>query len=139
MKPYPKELRERVVAAVEQTVHSIAEIADIFGVGISFVKKMLKLHREGESLEPGRGSGARPLLNQDQLEMLRAAVETRPDATLEELQGFMADECKVRASIPTLCRALKKLDLPRKKKVSWPANATKKRDKRSAKRFLKSM
>ena len=116
MKPYPKELRERVVAAVEQTVHSIAEIADIFGVGISFVKKMLKLHRDGESLEPRRGSGATPLLNQDQLAMLRAAVETRPDATLEELQRFMAAECNVRASIPTLCRALKKLDLPRKKK-----------------------
>ena len=116
MKPYPKELRERVVAAVEQTVHSIAEIADIFGVGISFVKKMLKLHRDGESLEPRRGGGATPLLNETQLAMLRAAVETRPDATLEELQGFIAAEYELTVSLPTLCRALQKLNLPRKKK-----------------------
>src|SRR5256885_11560523 len=111
MKPYPKELRERVVAAVEQTIHSIAEIADIFGVGVSFVKKMLKLHRNGESLEPRPIGGSTPLLKPDHLAMLRAAVETRPDATLEELQEFMAAECQVRVSFATLCRALQKLNL----------------------------
>lgn len=138
MKPYPKELRERVVVAVEMGVHSIGDIADIFGVGISFIKKMLKLHRDGESLAPRRGRGTAPLLKEEHLAMLRAAVATRPDATLAELQGFMAAESNVSPSAPTLCRALQKLNLPRKKKASWPANETRKSAKRSAKKLPSS-
>lgn len=132
MKAYPKELRERVVAAVEQKVHSLSDVAEIFGVGLTFIKTMLKRHREGESLEPRPIGGSSPLLNESHLALLRAAVETRPDATLEELQGFIAAECQVVVSIPTVCRVLQQLDLPRKKKVWWPANATPKREKRSA-------
>lgn len=117
MKPYPKEMRERVVAAVEQKVHSQSEIADIFGVGLTFIKKMLKLHRNGESLAPLPIGGSSPLLNEAHLALLRAAVETRPDATLDELKGFIADECQVSVSVPTVCRILlQQLDLPRKKK-----------------------
>lgn len=137
MKPYPKELRERVVAAVEQGIHSIADVAEIFGVGVSFVKKMLKLHRDGESLKPRHGGGIEPLLNPERLEILRAAVETRPDATLEELQRFIADECQVRVSISTICRTLQKLKLPRKKRVSGPVNAARKSEKRSVKKSLR--
>ena len=37
----PKELRTRVVAAVEQGDLPIVEIATLFGVGMTFVKKML--------------------------------------------------------------------------------------------------
>lgn len=116
MKPYPKELRDRVVAAVEQEMYSIDETADIFRVGISFVKKMLNRHRAGESLEPRHGGGVDPLLNEQHLEMLRAAVDTRADATLEEFQQFIASECRVAVSVATVCRALQILNLPRKKK-----------------------
>lgn len=116
MKAYPKELRERVAAAARQGLHSLAEVAEIFGVGLTFVKKMLKLNRAGESLAPRHGGGAAPTLTEDHLAMLNAAVETRPDATLDELRDFMTDECAVTVSCATLCRALQKLDLPRKKK-----------------------
>lgn len=134
MKAYPKELRERVVAAVEQNNHSQSEIADLFGVGLTFIKKMVRRHRHGESLAPLPVGGSSPLLNEAHLEWLRAAVETRPDATLEELKDFIADECEVSVSVPTVCRVLQQLDLPRKKKVLWPANATLKRGKRFAAR-----
>ena len=116
MKAYPKELRARVVAATEQKVHSQSEIAEIFGVGLTFIKKMVKLNRNGESLEPLPVGGSSPSLNEDHLRLLRAAVETRPDATLDELKGFIADECQVNVSIPTVCRVLLQLNLPRKKK-----------------------
>ena len=106
----------RNVAAVEQEMYSIDETADIFRVGISFVKKMLNRHRAGESLEPRHGGGADPLLNEQHLEMLRAAVDTRADATLEEFQQFIASECRVAVSVATVCRALQILNLPRKKK-----------------------
>jgi transposase len=56
MAPYPTELRTRVVAAVEQGDMTIGEVARVFNVGITFVKKMLRLSRAGRasaSREPG--------------------------------------------------------------------------------------
>jgi len=116
MLPYPKELRERVVAAVEQGEFTIAEIANLFGVGLTFVKKMLKLHRSGDDLEPRHGGGPEPLLQEKELALLREEVKKHPDATLEELQKAVKEKCGVTASQPTVCRALQQLGLPRKKK-----------------------
>ena len=118
MLPYPKELRERVGAAVEQGELTIDEIANLFGVGPTFVKKTLKLHRAGDSLEPRHGGGPEPLLREKELALLRKEVKERPDATLDELQKALADQAQVTASLPTICRALQQLGLPRKKKVS---------------------
>jgi transposase len=58
--------------------------------------------------------------------LLREEVNQHPDATLNELQTVLAEKGKVRASLPTICRALQHLDLARKKKVSSPMGATKK-------------
>lgn len=116
MLPYPKELRERVVAAVEQSELTINEIANLFSVGPTFVKKMLKLHRAGESLEPRHGGGPEPLLQEKELALLHKEVKERPDATLDELQKALADQAQVTANLPTICRALQQLGLPRKKK-----------------------
>lgn len=74
MKPYSLDLRQRVVAAAERGDHTIAEVADIFNVGQTFVKKMLRLHRQGESLEVRHGGGAPAALNEDHQQVLRAAV-----------------------------------------------------------------
>jgi transposase len=126
MLPYPRELRERVVAAVEQGIYTIIEIANIFGVGPTFVKKMLRLHRAGESLEPRHGGGATPLLQEKELAFLRKEIEQNSDATLEELQNALAKKLHVEASLPTICRALQEIGLPRKKKASSLRSVTKK-------------
>jgi transposase len=116
MAPYPKELRVRVVAAVEDGRFSIPEIARIFKVGVTFVKRMLKLHRAGEPLDPRHGGGPVPLLREKETALLRQAIRTSPDATLEELQQVLADKCQATASLSTISRRLQFLDLPRKKK-----------------------
>jgi transposase len=116
MLPYPKELRARVVAAVEQDELTIAEISNLFGVGPTFVKKMLRLYRAGDDLEPRQGGGPEALLQEKELALLRQEVKKHPDATLEELQKVLADKRHVAASLATICRALQLLDLPRKKK-----------------------
>ncbi len=125
MIPYPKELRARIVAAVEQGEFTIAEIASLFGVGITFVKKMLKLHRAGDDLEPRHGGGPEVLLKEKELALLRKEVDKHPDATLEELQKVLVEKRKVTASLPTICRALQGLNLPRKKKGSSLTSVTK--------------
>jgi transposase len=116
MTPYPTELRVRVVAAVEEGGLSIPEAARIFQVGLTFIKKMLRLHRAGESLEPRHGGGPVPLLQEQERILLRQELKTRPDATLEELQHVLTAKCRTTASLSTISRGLHALNLPRKKK-----------------------
>jgi transposase len=125
MIPYPKELRTRVVAAVEHGEWTIAEIASVFSVGLTFVKKMLRLHRAGEDLAPRHGGGPKPLLQDQEGALLRAAVAKQPDVTLAELQHVLATHGSRPVSLSTICRALQHLQLPRKKKVSAPRSETK--------------
>lgn len=116
MVPYPKELRVRVVAAVEEGGLSLPETARIFQVGLTFIKKMLRLHRAGEPLEPRHGGGPVPLLQEKETTLLRQELRACPDATLEELQKVLTDQCQTTASLSTISRRLQVLNLPRKKK-----------------------
>ena len=116
MAPYPKELRVRVVAVVEEGGWSIPEAARIFQVGLTFIKKMLTLHRAGASLEPRPGGGPVPVLQEKETTRLRQELRTRPDATLEELHQVLAAQCHATASLSTISRSLQRLNLPRKKK-----------------------
>ena len=125
MRSYPKELRSRVVAAGEQGELTIADVAQVFSVGLTFVKKMLRLQRAGEDLAPRHGGGPKPLLQDPERALLRAAVTKQPDVTLAELQQVLATPGSRPVSLPTLCRALQSLQLPRKKKVSAPRSETK--------------
>jgi transposase len=116
MAPYPKELRVRVVAAVEEGRFSIPEIARLFQVGVTFIKKMLTWHRAGETLAPRHGGGPAPVLQEKETALLRQEIRVRPDATLAELQKVLADTCQVAVSLSTISRSLQVLQLPRKKK-----------------------
>ena len=52
MRAYSLDLREKVVAAVERGDSTIEEVAAGVGVGQTFVKKMLRQHRETGDLSP---------------------------------------------------------------------------------------
>jgi transposase len=79
-------------------------------LGASFIKRTLRMDR-GEEKASHRDDVPFPL-NEEQLESLQAAVEVCPDATLEELQRLVADQCKVTVSQLSICRAMKQLNLP---------------------------
>lgn len=89
---------------VRMRLSADALIAKLFGVGASFIKSTLRMDWGEEN--------AAHSLNEEQLETLQAAVEVCPDATLEELQRLVADQCKVTISQMSICRALKQLNLP---------------------------
>ena len=125
MKSYPKELRVRVVAAVEQGEHSISEIASLFGVCVTFIKKMMRLHRAGDDLAPRQGGGPEPSLKEPEREFLRQQVANQPDVSLDELREALISERKVSVSLATISRALKELGLPRKKRAFSPKSAMK--------------
>jgi transposase len=117
MQPYSLDLRERVVKAYEQGEGSIAEIAQMFNVGQTFLKKMLRLKRETGDLSPQpHGGGKPPSLSAKDLALLRARVRHKSDVSLVELQAHLRQQAQVDVHLSTISRALLQLGLPRKKK-----------------------
>jgi transposase len=117
MHAYSLDLRQKVVAAVERGDSTIEEVASSFGVGQTFVKKMLRQHRETGDLSPRpHGGGHPPRLSAKHFKLLRAEVARRPDKTVEALREYLQERAQVSVSAPTVSRALSRLDLSRKKK-----------------------
>jgi transposase len=116
MRAYSLDLRQKVVAAVERGDSTIEEVAASFGVGLTFVKKMLRQHRETGDLRPRpHGGGQTPRLSAKHLKLLRAEVERSPDKTAAALRDHLAERASVSVSRPTVTRALSRLGLSRKK------------------------
>jgi transposase len=125
MEPYSLDLRQRVVAAVEDGDGTIAEVAAMFRVGKTFVKKMLRVWRESGTVAPQpHGGGAPAALASQQLQALRQQVAQEPDASLAELRHFLHETEGVAVSEATVCRALQRLGLPRKKRALPVGSAT---------------
>jgi transposase len=119
MRAYSLDLRQKVVAAYERGESTIEEIATLFSVGPTFVKKMLRLHGEGGDLSPlPHGGGHTPKLSDKHLKMLRAEINRNNDFTIEELREVLLKKAGVEVSQPTVSRVLARLDLPRKKNSS---------------------
>src|SRR3954453_14521095 len=114
MTPYSQDLRQRILETVEGGEGSLRQIARRFLVSLSFVTRLLQLHRSTGSLRPRPHGGGHPAkLSPQDLERLRELVRQQPDATLEELRQRLGVSC----STMTIARALRRLGLPRKKKV----------------------
>ena len=114
MTPYSEDLRQRVVETIQRGDGSVRQIASRFLVSVSFVTRLLRLHRTAGSVEPRPHGGGNPaVLTPEDLERLRELIRKQPDATLEECRQRLGVSC----STMTISRALRKLGLPRKKKV----------------------
>src|SRR3954449_5968691 len=114
MTPYSQDLRQRVLDTVRRGEGSSRQIARRFLVSVSFVTRLLKRYRSTNSLEPEpHGGGHPPSLGPEDLERLRELIRQQPDATLEECRQRLGTSC----STMTISRALRKLGLPRKKKI----------------------
>jgi len=117
MKAYSLDLRQKVLAAALRGDRSLREVAELFGVGKTFVDKLLSIHRAGEDLAPrphGGGYPARLLPRHEKL--LRSRVRQRKDATLEELRAHLEEQAALSVSVSTVSRSLIRLGLGRKKK-----------------------
>jgi len=116
MRAYSLDLQQKVVAAVERGDSTIEEVAAVFGVGPTFVKKMLRQHRETGDLSPRpHGGGHTPRLSDKHLKLLRSEVARHPDKTAAALRDHLEGRAQVSVSRPTVSRALSKLGLSRKK------------------------
>jgi transposase len=114
MTPYSRDLRQRILETARRGDGTLRQIAQRFLVSVSFVTRLLQLHRATGSVEPRPHGGGHPaVLTPEDLQRLRALIRDRPDATLEECRRHLGSSC----SLATISRALSRLGLPRKKKV----------------------
>src|SRR5262249_28549989 len=85
MTPYYPDLRQRILETARRGDGTLRQIARRFLVSISFVTRLLQLHRTTGSLQPRPHGGGNPaVLTPEDREWLRELIRQRPDATLEE-------------------------------------------------------
>ena len=113
--PYSGDLRERVVAAA--TSQTQVEVAARFAVSESTVYKWCRRAREtGSAAAKPHTGGGRPKVDAAGTPVLLALVEERNDRTLAELAALYGQRTGAAVSIHAIWRALRRLDLRRKKK-----------------------
>jgi transposase len=123
MKPYSKDLRLRVLAAVDRGMPR-AEAARTFGVSVPTIRRYLRLRRETGDVEPKPALGP-PARKGTLLEAtLPAQARANPDLTLAEHCELFEETEGVGVSTATMSRAFEKLGLPLKKSPSQPPSAT---------------
>jgi transposase len=119
MQAYSLDLRERVVSAYENGVETILEVAERFEVSDSFIKKLLRRKRTTGEIAPiGHRGGQPKRLSQKHRKWLLKTVSAEPDITLGELRERLLSEQNISASVATLSRELRGLNL-RRKKSRW--------------------
>jgi len=115
------DLRQRAVDAYLAGEGTYPEIAKRFMVGEASVNRWLRLHRENGSVKPKpHRSGRKPRIDAAGMLELRRLVVEQPDVTLAELSQRYAASNGLVLALNIICRALKKLDLNRKKRLSMP-------------------
>ena len=122
MRAYSLDLRTRVVGAVDKQIGTQKEVASLLGVGCTFIKKLRRQRRESGTLVPNpHGGGHAPKRAGPQREVVRSyIVQEQNDATLAEVQAYVASKLAVEVSQATVSRVLQSLDLPRKKTSGGP-------------------
>jgi transposase len=113
---YTAELRDRVLRACERGGLSRGAIAKLFGVGESTLYRWQQTWRtEGRREARPHAGGPAPRLDEAALDRLKELVAEANDRTLAEYAASLRERAGVEASGPTVCRALRKLALTRKK------------------------
>jgi transposase len=133
MKPYPLELRQRIVEAVERQYGTIAEAADLFNVTERYVYKLCNLHLVAGDIAPRpHGGGAPAKLDEKKLRTLAELIAETPDATRSQLRDGLRRRCRVTVCTNTVWRAVQRLELTLKKRGAALAKPTRKSARPSA-------
>jgi transposase len=125
MKSYSLDLRKKILETYEAGGITQRELAARFRVSTFFVVKLLGLHRRGEQLQARRRGGRRkPILTEQIREFIKSELTERNDLTLPELCQRVEKQFSISVSAPTMCRALRQMNLRRKKRLSIPPSET---------------
>jgi transposase len=117
MKAYSIDFREKIVKAYEQGNTSIRKVSSRFDVSKAFVQKLLKQKKTQGHLEPGKPGGGIKSELDGYATQLAQMVEKYPDATLPEYCEYWGETHNQWVSTSTMCRALQRQQLTRKKRL----------------------
>jgi len=124
-RPYDNDLRRKLLAAHAAGRGSQLELAQLFGVSVGWVEKVLRQHRrsgQADRIEQRHGPVSR--VDSAAKACLLQAIEDRPDLTLAELQRILAEQQGVRLCMAQVWNVLERLGVRFKKSRSTPLNAT---------------
>jgi transposase len=115
MRAYSEDLRKKIVAATERGT-SKAQVARLFDVSLSSVKRYTRIARQGGSLTPKKGTGCPPkIVDETPKKLLEEDVKERPAGTVAEGRRFLEYLTGKPLSNSTVRRLLKRLGFSRKK------------------------
>src|SRR3981081_2811526 len=117
-RPYSRDLRERVVGAVESGV-SRRKAAAVFGVGIATVIEWMRVWRNSGRLEAKPMGGDRNSRLKEERVWLLERIAAAPDLTLEEIRAELA-ACGKPVGYGTVWRVFAAGDINLQKKPDTP-------------------
>jgi transposase len=122
--PYSIDLRQRVVDAYASENRSFQEIAEHFSVGEASVNRWVSLFRRTGSVAPKPAAGGQPSkLEGERLDAVHILVLEKPDIIEREITQALDRIHRIQVSRSAVSRALRRLDLSRKKRPSPQPNA----------------
>lgn len=119
MKAYSIDLRQKIIEVYEKEKISQRQLAQRFGVALSFIFKLLKQYRQTGEIAPRPfNGGVRLKLTPEKLDVLLDLIENNNDATLEELCSMLKEKTQISISRATMGRMTQKLKLTVKKNTT---------------------
>ena len=132
--PYSTDLRERIVEAYKSGKGSARMLAKMFDVGKSTVTDYLRLDKLNGNVNPKKATGGQQAhIDTKGLAFIRKCVEKNPDIMLAVLCEKYFKRRKIKVSTSMMCRALKKMNLRRKKKSLYASEQERKDVKKKEK------
>lgn len=120
---YSKDLRKRIIAAVEKGELNKTEIQSFFQISKTGLSYLIKHIKQTGSIDPKPyGGGRRSKFQEDDIEKIKKYLNENRDATLEEILEYTGKD----ASIMAVFRTLKKMGYRLKKSHYLPANKNEK-------------
>lgn len=119
MIPYSLDIRERVVASVNEKGMSKKQVAELFDISRATVYRYLELEAE-DDLAPKAHPGHPRDLDEANCEKLLKQVEKHPDMSLEEHAKKFSKDYKIVLGVTSMWNYFERLGVKRKKNTSSP-------------------
>ena len=108
MNAYSKDLRLKTLSAIDRGIPR-KEVADLFGVSLSTIKRWLKRRRQTGDVDIYKIPGRPSVKGKASRQWLPSQLKSNPDLTLKEHCQAFEDESGVRVSEATMSRNIRRL------------------------------